>query len=415
VSQPTNNKTLLVLSQVYPPDPASVGQHMSDAAREMARRGWHVIAVTANRGYDDPSIKYPAREVRDGVHVRRVAFSSFGKEKLILRALAMVGFMFHCLWAGLTTPRLGGILVSTSPPMCGFAAAVVNLVRGVPFTYWVMDLNPDQLIALGKTTEKSLTARVLNALQRFVLGRARHVIALDRFMVERLNRKRDVSKKMTVIAPWPHEDSLETVPHESNPFRAEQGVGDRFVFMYSGNHGFSTPVGAILDAAELLNGDPRALFMFIGGGVRKKEVDERIKTRNPGNIRSLPYQPLEKLKFSLSSADVHMVTMESDVVGIVHPCKIYGAMAVGRPILLLGPRECHAADILNQERIGWHVVTTDPQEIVAAVRAALATPPDELREMGRRAKRIIDQKISKSVLCAQFCDIVEGKLPAAHT
>ena len=37
---------LLVLSQVYPPDPASVGQHMGDAAEEMVRRGWDVKVLT---------------------------------------------------------------------------------------------------------------------------------------------------------------------------------------------------------------------------------------------------------------------------------------------------------------------------------------------------------------------------------
>ena len=51
--------TLLVLSQVYVPDPASVGQHMADAAQSMAARGYRVRVLTAGRGYDDPSVKYP--------------------------------------------------------------------------------------------------------------------------------------------------------------------------------------------------------------------------------------------------------------------------------------------------------------------------------------------------------------------
>ena len=49
--------TLLVLSQVYVPDPASVGQHMADAAQSMAARGYDVRVLTSGRGYDDPSVK----------------------------------------------------------------------------------------------------------------------------------------------------------------------------------------------------------------------------------------------------------------------------------------------------------------------------------------------------------------------
>src|SRR5262245_21978165 len=97
-------KTLLVLSQVYPPDPASVGQHMADAAAEMARRGWRVVVLTSNRGYNDPSIKYKPREILDGVEVRRLPFSSFGKKHFALRILAAVLFMMQCIILGVFTP-----------------------------------------------------------------------------------------------------------------------------------------------------------------------------------------------------------------------------------------------------------------------------------------------------------------------
>ncbi len=72
-------RSLLLLSQVYPPDPAAVGQHLHDAAREMARRGWTVRVLTSARGYADPSARYPARERLDGVDVRRLGWGSFGK------------------------------------------------------------------------------------------------------------------------------------------------------------------------------------------------------------------------------------------------------------------------------------------------------------------------------------------------
>lgn len=85
--------TILVMSQVYPPDPTSVGQHVADTCVELVRRGYRVVVVTANRGYDDPSKKYIPRERRDGVDVRRVPFSSFGKASLPVRAAAMLAFI----------------------------------------------------------------------------------------------------------------------------------------------------------------------------------------------------------------------------------------------------------------------------------------------------------------------------------
>ena len=55
------NKSLLVISQVFIPDPAAAGQYLADVAEEMVRRGWEV-KVLANRGYDDPQIRFPKRE-----------------------------------------------------------------------------------------------------------------------------------------------------------------------------------------------------------------------------------------------------------------------------------------------------------------------------------------------------------------
>lgn len=407
-----SRRTVLVLSQVYPPDPASVGQHMADVAAEMARRGYRVRVITADRGYDDPTKRYERYEVRDGVEVNRVRWSSFGKKSIPVRLAGMMIFMLHCLWAGLTTRRLASIIVSTSPPMCGFAAAFTNMLRGTPLTYWVMDLNPDQVIALGKMKETSLAARAMNVMQRWVLRRSAAVIALDRFMAARVNRKVDVSGKLAVFPPWPHEDALDVVPHEENPFRRAHGLSESFVIMYSGNHGFSTPVDKLLAAAKMLESEPRVRFLFIGGGVRKKEVDAAIERDRPPNVRSLPYQPMSELRFSLSAADVHIVTMEENVVGIVHPCKIYGAMAVARPILLFGPDPCHASDILNQGDIGWHIRSGRAEEIVEAVRAMIRADRATLEAMGLRAKRFIDERLSKKALCGWFCDIAERTMGA---
>lgn len=47
-----------IVTQVYPPDPAAVGQHLADVADELARRGHRVTVITADRGYDDPSQRY---------------------------------------------------------------------------------------------------------------------------------------------------------------------------------------------------------------------------------------------------------------------------------------------------------------------------------------------------------------------
>jgi len=408
-------RTVLIISQVYVPDPASVGQHMHDAAAELVRRGHRVVVFASARGYDDPKQTYPLRETRDGVEIRRMALSSFGKGSIPVRVAAQMLFLLQCAIRGVLVARLGGVLVSTSPPMASVAALVVRAVRRVPLVYWVMDLNPDQMIELGKLDPRSPIASMFNAFNRFILRRAAVVVALDRFMAHRLNSKLDVAHKLEVMPPWPHEGSLEVVGHAENPFRRAHGLGagpDRtFVVMYSGNHGFSTPVRTVLDAAVRLRDRDRLRFFFIGGGVGKKDVQRTIAEHDPGNIVDLPYQPLDSIKYSLSAADVHLVSVGDDVVGVVHPCKVYGAMAVSRPILLLGPDPCHVSDIIAEHGIGWHIRHGDVDGAVETIERICATPQDELDEMGRRARRLVEQTFSMRELRGRFCDTVERAIP----
>jgi colanic acid biosynthesis glycosyl transferase WcaI len=402
--------TLLIISQVFPPDPAAVGQYMLDAARTMRRRGHFVRVITANRGYEDPSRRYDATEVIDGVQIRRLPFSSFGKKPIHRRLLGTVSFMVQCFWRTLTMRNLGGVLFSTSPPMVGFVVSIAAMIRRVPTAYWAMDLNPDQLIALHKIQPAGMTARLLESINRLILKRAAVVISLDRFMAGRLRERASLEEKLVIIPPWPHEHYVAEVTRRENPFRIEQGFGAVLVVMYSGNHTSSNPLTTLLQATLAFKDDPRIIFAFVGGGQGKAEIDAHIADHGAANVRSIPYQPLEALRYSLGAADVHVVSLGEQMVGIVHPCKIYGAMAAARPVLFFGPEPSHISELLAQHPFGWHVQHGDVSGAVSALQKILATPPDDLRAMGQLARRTMEESLSQQKLCGQFCDALEKYL-----
>lgn len=408
MSPPQRQKTLVVLSQVYPPDPASVGQHMADVAEEMVRRGWRVVVLTSRRGYTDPSIKYSKRELRHGVHVVRLPLSSFGKKHMLLRAAAALLFMLQLIVRVIFSSRIDCLLVSTSPPMCIVAAIAIRLFRRVPIKFWVMDINPDQLVALGAIRPRSMPARLMDCFNRVMLRRASDVVVLDRFMGNTMLNKLDVREKVRIIPPWPHEDHIDSVPHDQNPFRREQGLDGKFVFMYSGNHGIALPLDTFIQAAVRFRDHPRAVFMFIGDGVRKREVEQAIREHGMRNMRSLPYQSLENLKYSLSAADVHLVTIGDGMVGIIHPCKVYGAMAAGRPILLVGPQPSHVSELISRYDFGWHVPHGNVDAVERVIAQIIDTEPGALAEMGERARMVIRSHLSKDTLCGALCDVLEG-------
>jgi colanic acid biosynthesis glycosyl transferase WcaI len=400
------NRTLLVICQVYEPDPAAVGQQVADVAREMAGRGWRVVVYTSARGYEDPTVRYPLREQIGGVTVRRLPLSSFGKRSIAVRLLAQTLFMMQAVACGVWTRRLRGVLVSTSPPFAGFGGAILAAIRGVPLAWWVMDVNPDQLAVTGRLADRSLFVRMFRWMNRCTLARAAAVITLDRFMAERVRAQAGGPLAVAVVPPWAKTDVGRVPPEESAAFRRAHGLADAFVVMYSGNHAIQHPLTTLLDAAARLAHDPKFVFMFVGGGAGKAEVERRI-TAGATNLRSLPFQPLDSLRSSLGAADLHVVSMGDEVVGIVHPCKIYGAMAVGRPILFFGPGCSHGGEIVHDHALGWTVSHGDVDGAVGAITAAAALPAAELTRLGARAAEAITKDLSPDLLRARVCDLIE--------
>ena len=401
---------LLFFSQTFAPDPAAVGQHVTDAAIAMAARGHQVRVYASSRGYEDPTRRYSLKENMQGVDVRRLRFSSFGKKNLFIRIIGTASFLWQCFLIGLFTPKVNGIVFSTSPPMIGFAAVWIHFLRRVPVAYWAMDLNPDQLIAMNKIKERSLRARLLEQVNKLILRNSAAIFTLDRFMADRLAKRGDFGGKIFIDPPWPHEHVIEPVPPENNPFRLEHGLQGKVVLMYSGNHSPANPLDTILQAAVHFKDDPQLRFVFVGGGLGKRQIENCIKEHHLTNVLSIPYQPLETLKFSLSAADIHLVSLGENMVGIIHPCKIYGAMAVGKPIVFLGPSPSHIADILGQHDIGWQIRHGDISGAIAIINGVKITPQSRLNQMGRAAQHLLRENFSQATLCGRFCDRLEQAL-----
>jgi colanic acid biosynthesis glycosyl transferase WcaI len=406
----TRPPRLLVISQVYVPDAAAVGQYVADVCEEAAARGWDVIVYTSARGYDDPTQRYPAAEVRRGVRIQRLPLSSFGKRSIPIRLAAQLLFMLQASARALFAGRVTSLLVSTSPPFAGLFGALLSVVKRAPLTWWVMDLNPDQMIAAGKLTASSLVPRMFDWMNRVTILQATTIVVLDRYMKDRVVAKlpprADVTDKVHVLPPWSLDTHLEPCPTATKDFRIRHGLEDVFVVMYAGNHSDQNPLDTLLAAADTLVDQSDIRFVFVGGGAGKVAVDTRVK-KGSSNVLSLPYQPIESLAATLAAADLHVVTMGDSVVGIVHPCKIYSAMAVSRPILVFGPEHCHAADILADSGCGWHVRHGDVAAAVAAVTTAAALDTADCEAMGHKAAAMIAARFSRGNLIDRFLLMVE--------
>jgi len=334
---------ILLLNQVFYPDVVATAQHLSDLASALSARGHQVTVICSRRAYEHPETTFPSRETWRGVNIIRVFSTRFGKGAKWRRAVDFASFLVSCCMRLLLVPKHDVVVALTTPPLISFLGAWRSKLWGERFCYWVMDFNPDEAIAAGWLHKDSLAAKWLERMSRFSLRRADKIIALDRFMRDRIVAKQIPSKKIAVIPPWP----LDQVVFDSagrDTFRATHKLTDKFVVMYSGNHSPVHPLDTILRAATQMRDQPQFVFCFIGGGSEYSRV-KKYAQENP-QVLCLPYQPLTQLSASLSAADAHIVIMGNAMLGLVHPCKIYNILMVAAPVIYIGPEPSHVTEIM---------------------------------------------------------------------
>lgn len=337
--------TILLLNQTFYPDVASTAQHASDLAAKLVERGYDVTVVCSRRAYDNPHERYSRDEVWRGVQIRRISSFGFGKTARWRRAADFGSYLANCLVYLAVLPRFDLVVAMTSPPLISWLGALFVRIKGGRFVFWVMDLNPDEALAAGWLRPDSWTTKCLKAMLEYGLHQASTIVALDRFMARRIEDKGVAPRKITILPPWSHDDVVRYDLEGRERFRREHGLDGKYVVMYSGNHSPCHPLTTLLEAARRLREQRDIVFCFVGGGSQFEAVAGFADRHALENILTIPYQPLDKLAASLSSANLHVVVMGDAFVGIVHPCKVYNIRALGIPYLYIGPTESHISEM----------------------------------------------------------------------
>ncbi len=306
-----------------------------------------MTVVTGRNAYADPRKIFPARENWRGVRIFRVWSTRLGKKNKWRRAADFASFILSCSLRLAFLPRQDLVVALTTPPLISFIGAWRAKSWHAKFCYWVMDLNPDEAVAAGWLRADSLLGKILERMSRFSFRQANRIIALDRFMRDRIAAKGIAREKIAVIPPWSHDDDVRFDSSGREQFRKLHGLDGKFVVMHSGNHSPVHPLDTLIQAAEQLRNEP-VVFCFIGGGSEFNRVQLRVETGKLANVLCLPYQPLTQLSASLSAADAHAVVMGDAFVGRVHPCKIYNILTVGTPVIYIGPQPSHVTEILDR-------------------------------------------------------------------
>ncbi|MDQ2744839.1 MAG: glycosyltransferase family 4 protein [Chloroflexota bacterium] len=392
-----HSKRVLFFLYVFYPDTASSSLLFADLLRTIARDG---VPVTVFCGFPSKASEVslqtlPRREIVDGMEIVRCGFRIDAKRGLLARALGYSSYLGGAALALLIRGGRNATVIGTSePPFLPIVLWAVSLLRHLRYQVVILDVYPDGLVALGKLSASSIVTHFWQVLNRLSYRRAERLIAIGRDIAVRLQREYGVDPQQ--IAYVPHWGVAEVDTREwtaERPMLQRLGLTNKFVVQYSGNMGLWHDIETFVRVADLLRHDDRIHFLFIGKGMRREGAERLSRDLGLKNVTWLEFLPREQLGESLLSCDASLVSMRSGLEGVAVPCKLYGILAAGRPVIAQVPADTEVAFAVQEERCGIVVPPGDIPGLADAI-LHLANNPEGATAMGRRGQEAYRSKYS---------------------
>ena len=397
----SEDKNYVLVTEYFHPDTASTGQLMTDLAVGLKERGLNVTVYTGQPNYHSgKNKKQPRISTHKNVLVKRICAPQFRQSSLSRRLFnwfIFTGWMFAALLVSQADEERE-LIVLSNPPMLPPAMWLVCKLRGWDYTYIVHDLYPDQPIELGYIKQGRIIEKVWTWFNARSFQDAKHIVALGPVMRNRITENTGSNfdpEKITIIHNWEDENFIEPMPKEKNWFSKEHDLVEPFTILYSGNIGEFHDLETVVEAASTFEGE-NVRFLIIGEGDNKENIvslAEDLRIRGD-TVRFLSYQPWDDLPYSLTSADVSVITVNEGFEGVCVSSKLYSAMAAGMPVLGITQPYDDEARLIDAFDAGIHVPQEDVEGVVDAVRTWKENPK-LVENQGTNARQAFEQRFTK--------------------
>jgi colanic acid biosynthesis glycosyl transferase WcaI len=390
---------LLVLNEYYWPGVEATAQLLTELCEALAEEMDVKVVTGVLHGHEDE----PRRLRHNGVEIVRVRSTSFERSKILARAANYVTYLGGAFAYAVRDSRPDVVLCMTDPPIIADVALVLARRFRVPLVVISQDVFPEIAVQLKRLENPALMS-VLRFLVSLYLRRADRVVAIGETMRKRLEAKGAQPERLRVIPNWV--DTARLQPHrDENVWAQMAGLEDKFVVMHSGNVGHAQDLDSLVRAATFLRDLDDLVLLIIGMGARHDELVALAERLEVDQVRFAYYQPRQWLPQSLSAADIHVVGLAPGLAGYVVPSRLYGILAVGRPVIAAADPESETAQVVAEVGCGIVVPPGRPDVLARAIRDAHDGVYD-LDAMGERGREWVEREADRTVAVRRYRELL---------
>lgn len=401
---------LTILNQFYRPDIAPTAHLAASLAEHRAARGDQVTVVASRGGYVDASQSADQRGSASNPRVYRVWTPRLGKKSVLRRCLDYLSYYVLGLIRVLLLPRQDVIISLTTPPFLVWAAIFHRLLRGkTRIILWNMDCYPEAAEQAGKLKPGGLASRLMRWSNRAIFKRIDHLVVLDTAMGDLLLDQYAAGENRPPATIIPNWEDASFFPADAAHPRWEGvdrlGLEGRLVVLYLGNMGVGHQFEPVIEAAKQLRDQPIS-FLFIGGGARVAMLQQAKADHQLDHLFVHPYVPKEMTGQVMSAADCALITLRPWALGIMSPSKLHANLALGLPIVYLGPQTSNVDDAIQRFDCGISLRGQQTDQLVAFLRGLIENPGERDR-LSANARAAFDQAYNDTQTLPAFDRVIE--------
>jgi glycosyltransferase involved in cell wall biosynthesis len=396
---------VLVVTQYFWPE----NFRINDLCAELVRRGHEVSVLTGTPNYPEgilfpEFLSNPANyNVYKGCSIIRVPVMVRGCGSYLKLLLNYFSYVISASLIGVFKIRKQQFDVvfvyGPSPVTVCLPALFIKKIHKIPVVFWVLDLWPETLEAIGVVKSPKILNWV-GYLVRFIYNRCDLILGQSKAFYTGISRYCDDPSKIKYFPSWSEDVFTETGILPVVKLEIHKNV---FKILFAGNVGEAQDFPAILNAAEILKVRKiQAKFFIVGNGRALDWVQsELVRRKLEEYVLFLGRHPLESMPNFYAAADALLVTLkDSPAFAMTIPGKVQSYMAAGKPILTMLSGE--GSKVIEEACCGFVADAGDYEQLIDNIEKMIRLNCKDLNVLANNAKTYAHNEFDRDKLISQL-------------
>ncbi|WP_026377293.1 glycosyltransferase family 4 protein [Aestuariibacter salexigens] len=400
---------VLYFHQHFSTPGGATGTRSYEMAKKLIQRGHSVTMVCGSYNVAATGLTSKFENGRregsvDGIHVIEFDLTYANADSFLKRTWQFIKYALRSTGIALTHDY--DVVFATSTPLTASIPGILaRWLRGKRFVFEVRDLWPELPKAMGVITNP-VVLMAMSVLEKISYVSAHACIGLSPGIVEGIKRRCSKDKPVYMIP-----NGCDLSLYDENPknltLPKSINTGDVLV-VFTGAHGMANGLDKVLDAAQELEkrGEQRVTLLFVGEGKLKPALKARAEQQDLSNCIFMDAIPKTKLMSLMYQADAGLMSL-ANVPAFYYgtsPNKFFDYISAGLPVINNYPG--WLAEMITENDCG-KAVPPDNATALADALQALADNPEQLKDMGIKARALAEKQFDRSQLSDHFVQALE--------